>query len=114
MVVLALTYASRPAPREALMAGITAGCRQHTVRLPVCDRTLVSERTRGGRAIAIVCTNIPPIETPTTWADAMPRWSRRPKASPARSAMRYGTRTRPPAKALTRVDRLTRPGARLE
>ena len=31
-------------------------------------------------------TIIPPIDTPTRWADAMPRWSSRPKASAARSS----------------------------
>ena len=38
---------------------------------------LVSDRTRAGCSIAIVCAIIPPIETPTTWAESMPRWSSR-------------------------------------
>ena len=52
----------------------------------------VSERTRFGCSTAIVCTIIPPIDTPTTWALSQPRWSIRPKASLAMSLSVYGGR----------------------
>ena len=75
---------------------------------------LVSDRTRWGAMIAMVCAIMPPIETPTTWAECRPRWSSSPKASPARSSMWYGARTRRPAKARTSVAGVTRPGIREE
>ncbi len=40
--------------------------------------------------MANVCAIIPPMETPTTWAEAIPRASSRPAASAARSAIEYG------------------------
>ena len=96
------------------MAGISRGCCQPTERFPVVDMMLVSERTRAGCSIAIVCAIMPPIEMPTTWADAIPRWSSRPKESSARSCIEYGARVRRPAKASTSIRRVTRPCAREE
>ena len=63
---------SRPGPRGAISIGSSLGCCQPTVRLPIVDMMLVSERTRAGCSIAIVCTIIPPIDTPTTCADVEP------------------------------------------
>jgi hypothetical protein len=80
--------------------------------LPVVDMMLVSDRTRAGSSIAMVCTIIPPIDTPTMWALAIPRWSRSPKASAARSDMEYGARVRRPANASTSIRRVTRPWPR--
>ena len=57
---------------------------------------------------------MPPIETPQTCADSIPRWSRSPKASSAMSAREYGARTRRPAAARSSVVRVTRPTPRLE
>ena len=78
------TYSSRP-PRVLSSTGISFGCCQPTVRRPVVDMMLTSERTRAGASIAIVCAIMPPIETPVTCADSQPRWSISPSASPAMS-----------------------------
>ena len=85
------------------------GCVQPTVRLPVVDMMLVSERTRLGCSIARVWAIMPPIETPAMWADSRPRWSSRPTASAAMSLIEYGVRTGRPANARTSIDRVTRP-----
>ncbi len=74
----------------------------------------VSERTRVGRAIAIVWTIIPPIDTPTTWADSQPRWSIRPNASSAMSSSVYGGRPPRPRNDRTSWVRVTRPESRLD
>ena len=74
----------------------------------------VSERTRAGCAIAIVCAIIPPIDTPTTWAVSQPRWSIRPKASAAMSSSVYGGRPPRPRKDRTSWRRVTRPPSRLD
>ncbi len=52
----------------------------------------VIDRTRRGWSSAIVCTIIPPMDTPAMWALSHPRWSIRPKASAARSFSVYGGR----------------------
>jgi hypothetical protein len=65
----------------AISIGSSAGCCHPTVRLPSVDMIEVSERTLFGWSMAMVCTIIPPIETPTTWALSQPRWSISPKAS---------------------------------
>ena len=107
-------YSSRLGPRAASSAGSRVGLCQPTDRLPVVDMMLVSDRTRCGRSIAIVCAIMPPIETPTTWAVSRPRWSSRPNASAAMSPSVYGGRTRRPANARSRADRVTRPTPRDE
>ncbi len=66
------TYASRDGPLGETSTGSSRGCCQPTDRLPVVDMTLVSERTRPGCSIAIVWAIIPPIDTPTTWAESQP------------------------------------------
>ena len=104
----AAAYASRPAPRGAISVGSSRGCCQPTERLPVVDMMLVSERTRSGRAMAMVWAIMPPIEMPTTCADSSPRWSSSPKPSSAMSASVYGGRTARPAKARTSAERRTR------
>ena len=73
-----------------MSAGIRRGSCQPTVRLPVVDMMLVSDRTRFGCSIATVCAIMPPIEMPATCADSRPRWSISATASPARSDMEYG------------------------
>ena len=85
--------AGRAAARSASAAA--SGLCQPTVRRPVVDMMLVSDSTRRGCSIAIVCAIMPPIETPTTCAASMPRWSRRPRPSSARSAMGVRRPTRP-------------------
>ena len=65
-----------------------AQLRRPTRRSPVVDMIDVSESTRSGRSIAIVCAIIPPIDAPTTWARSMPRWSSRPNVSVAMSPSR--------------------------
>jgi hypothetical protein len=47
------------------------GCPTH--RLPVVEAIETRERTRPGWRIAMVWAIMPPIETPVTWADSMPR-----------------------------------------
>ena len=94
------------------IAGINVGCSHPTDRLPVVDMMLVNERTRAGSSSAMVCTIIPPIDTPTMWAEPIPRWSSSPKASVARSCSEYGACVRRPAKASTSIRRVTLPGAR--
>ena len=69
----------------------------------------VIERTRCGFAIAMVCTIIPPIDTPTMWALSQPRWSIRPNASAAMSSSVYGGGRLGRAKARTSARRVTRP-----
>ena len=59
-----------------------------TERSPVVDMIEHSERTRSGWSMASCWTIMPPIETPTTWAAAIPRASSRPAASDAMSATR--------------------------
>ena len=49
--------------------------------------------TRSGNRAAITCAIMPPIDTPTTCARAMPRASRRPVTSFAMSSSVYGART---------------------
>ncbi len=75
---------------------------------------LTRDRTRAGRATAMVCAIMPPIETPTTWARSTPRWSSSPKQSSARSPKEYGARVGVPRKARTRAVRATLPLPRLE
>ena len=75
---------------------------------------LVSERTRAGPAIAIVCAIMPPIETPTTCADVDAEVVEQPERVVGHVLEGYGGRTRRPAKARTSVGALTRPAARLE
>ena len=70
---------------------------------------LVSDRTRRGCSMAIVCAIIPPIDTPATWADSRPRWSRSANASAAMSARPYGVRTCRPENARMSMVLLTRP-----
>ena len=55
----------------------------------------VSDLTRRGWSIAIAWAIIPPIDTPTTWAASMPRWSSRPTASAAMSLIVYDERHYP-------------------
>ena len=105
-------YASRPGLTGRSSDGISCGCSQPTVRLPVVDMMLVIDRTRPGAPSAIVWTIMPPIDTPTRWAEVMPRWSSRPKASPARSSSEYGACRLRPAKASTSIRRVTLPRAR--
>ena len=66
-------YAARPGPRGAISIGSNLGCCHPTVRLPKVDMIEVIERTREGREIAMVCTIIPPIDTPAMCADSQPR-----------------------------------------
>jgi hypothetical protein len=63
------------------LAGGTAG-------LPVVDITETSDSTLAGWRAASIWPIIPPIDTPATWARAMPRASSRPAASSAMSASR--------------------------
>src|ERR687898_816125 len=92
MAMLLSTYASRPAPRGPISRGRRDGCCQPTVRRPVVELMLVSERTRVGCSTATVCAIMPPIDTPTRCADSRPRWSSSATASPARSDIVYGAR----------------------
>ena len=78
------------------------------------DITEVIDRTRLGRSAAIVCTIMPPIETPTMCAPSQPRWSISPKASSAMSLSVYGGRLPRPTKDCTSWRRATRPLIRLE
>ena len=105
-------YSSRLGPREVSSAGRRVGLCQPTDRLPVVDMMLVRDRSRCGCSTAMVWAIMPPIETPTTWAVSRPRWSSRPNASAAMSRMEYGARTRRPAKARSRAERVTRPTPR--
>ena len=52
---------------------------------PVADMMEVSESTRSGCSMATVWAIIPPMETPTTCALSIFRWSSRPMASAAMS-----------------------------
>ena len=65
-----------------------------TFGLPVVDMIEVSERTRFGNDSAISCAIMPPIDAPTTCADAMPSASIRPMVSSAMSRQLVG-RVRP-------------------
>ena len=65
----------------------SVGC--PTLRSPVLDMIDVMLRTRSGCSIAIVCTIIPPIDTPTTWALSIPSASSNPTASAAMSLSTY-------------------------
>jgi hypothetical protein len=51
---------------------------------------LVSDSTRSGCSMAIVCTIIPPIDAPTMWAAGISSASSRPTASAASSDSVYG------------------------
>ena len=75
---------------------------------------LVSERTRAGCSIAIVCAIIPPIDTPTTWARLDPEVVEQPERVAAMSVMEYGARTWAPAEARTSIPRVTRPATLVE
>ena len=57
---------------------------------PVIDMIEVSDSTRSGCWIAIVCTIMPPIDAPTMCARSMPSWSSSAHASAAMSVRRYG------------------------
>ena len=82
-------------PAEASIIGMSRGWIRPTVRRPVVDMIDVSDSTRSLWSMARVCPIMPPIETPTTWARSMPRWSSRPIASSARSSIEYGALPRP-------------------
>ena len=55
---------------------------------PVVDITEVSDRTRAGCSIAMVCAIIPPIDVPNTCADSQPSASSTATASAAMSVSR--------------------------
>ena len=114
MAALPSAYAVRPRPRRASSTGTSRGCCQPTERLPVVDMMLVSDSTRRGRSTAMVCTTIPPIDTPHRWAASIPRWSSRANASAPRSCSVYGGLTQRPANARTSIERVTRPATLVE
>ena len=68
--------------------GITSGLGWPTSGSPVVDMIDVSDSTRSGCSMAIVCTIMPPIDAPTMWARSMPRASSRPIPSAAMSVSR--------------------------
>ena len=74
-------YSSKLLPRRPSSIGISRGSCQPTVRRPVVDMIETRLRTRAGFLIATVWAIMPAIETPTTWARSISRWSRRPTAS---------------------------------
>ena len=59
------------------------------LRSPVFDMIDVRLATRPGCSMAIVWAIMPPIDMPTTWARATPRWSSSPMPSSAMSFNRY-------------------------
>ena len=64
--------------------GATVPCR----REPVFDMIEHRLSTRVGWSMVSCWAIIPPIDTPTTWAASMSRWSSSATASPAMSARR--------------------------
>ena len=86
----------RPSGTGDSSAIIASGSGWPTSVWPVVDMMLVSDSTRSGCSMAIVCTIIPPIEAPTTWAAGMSSASSRPTASAASSDSVYGRLDRLP------------------
>ncbi len=74
---------SRASAGGASSAAAASGVGVPTVGSPGMLITEISERRRAGCSIAIVCTIIPPIDAPRTWARSIPRWSSNPIASAA-------------------------------
>ena len=57
-------------------------------RSPVVDMIEVSDSTRSGCSMAIVCPIMPPIDTPITWVRSIPSASSSPNVSAAMSVSR--------------------------
>ena len=112
--MLVLTYSSRPGPRPVSSAGSSVGFCQPTERLPVVDMMLVSDRTRRGCAIAIVCAIMPPIETPDDVRGLQAEVVEQAERVVGHVAERVRRPHRRPANARSRADRVTRPPAREE
>ena len=68
--------------------GMIDGAIRPLLRSPVLDMIDVSDRTRCGCSIAMVCAIMPPIDIPTTCACSIPSASSRPMASLAISVIR--------------------------
>ena len=98
-------YSSRPGPRACSSAGSRVGFCQPTERLPVVDMMLVSERTRCGCSMAMVCAIIPPIDTPTTCADVEPEVVEQPEGVVGHVAERVRRPDPRPANARTSAAR---------
>ena len=82
-------YDSRSSGGRVSNASIASAVAVPTLRSPVVDMIDVSDSTRSGWSIAIRCTIIPPIETPTTCARSMPSAESSAMPSVAMSASVY-------------------------
>ena len=83
------TLGRSPVVRTAEPAPRREGC--PTSSSPVVDITEVMERRRSGCSMARVCTIMPPIDRPITWARSTPSASSTATTSAAMSESVYGT-----------------------